>query len=336
MTHHWINRRDWPNSNPGAKAMLAGATVLAGAAALVGYQTHAAETDHPARGSFVTVDGVRLRYLERGHGPTVVFIHGTGVSAEDFDVGDLLSATGERHRAIAIDRPGFGYSKRPWMRTWSASAQAALLHDAFASLGLEKPIVVGHSWGALVALALAADYPDDIAGLVLISGYYYPTTRIDVALFSPAAVPVIGDLMRYTISPLLGRAAAPELVKKMFSPEAVPAAFEQHVPIALMTRPSQIRAAAEDAVHMTSSAQSLSPRYSEIRCPMTIIAGEADTIVKPEEQSRRLNQEVRHSKLVMCAGAGHMLHHTNAPRVLEEIDALTPTVETERQREAQL
>ncbi len=98
--------------------------------------------------------------------------------------------------------------------------QAALLHDAFASLGVEKPIVVGHSWGALVALALALDHPDDIAGLVLISGYYYPTARVDAALFAPAAIPVIGDLMRYTVSPLVGRAVAPKLVEKMFSPES--------------------------------------------------------------------------------------------------------------------
>ncbi len=86
---------------------------------------------------------------------------------------------------------------------------------------------------------------------------------------------------------------------------------------------------------MSSSAQSLSARYAEIQCPMTIIAGEADPIVKPDEQSCRLNQEVRHSKLVMCAGSGHMLHHTNARRVLEEIDALQPMLETGRQREAQ-
>ena len=44
---------------------------------------------------------------------------------------------------------------------------------------VERPIVVGHSWGALVALAMALESPEDVAGLVLMSGYYYPMPRAE-------------------------------------------------------------------------------------------------------------------------------------------------------------
>jgi pimeloyl-ACP methyl ester carboxylesterase len=115
----------------------------------------------------------------------VVFLHGNGVTSEDFLIRGILEEASRSHRALAFDRPGFGHSERPWARSWPAAAQAALLPRAFALLGIERPIVVGHSWGAMVALALAAYHPDCVAGLVLASGYYYPTARADVALFFP-------------------------------------------------------------------------------------------------------------------------------------------------------
>jgi pimeloyl-ACP methyl ester carboxylesterase len=106
---------------------------------------------------------------------------------------------------VAFDRPGYGYSDRPAGKLWTAAAQAHLLRRAFAELGLERPVVVGHSWGTLVALALALDHPDAVGGLVLISGYYKPTARLDVPLAALAAIPVLGDVLRHTISPYSAR-----------------------------------------------------------------------------------------------------------------------------------
>ena len=56
-------------------------------------------------------------------------------------------------------------------------------------LGIERPVVVGHSWGTLVALAWALRRPDEVRGLLLLSGYYYPSLRADVVLFAPPAIP---------------------------------------------------------------------------------------------------------------------------------------------------
>jgi pimeloyl-ACP methyl ester carboxylesterase len=65
-----------------------------------------------------------------------------------------------------------------------------LLPEAFALLGIRKPIGVGHSLGSMVALALALNHPDDVSRLVLASGYYYATPRADVVLASPPAIPL--------------------------------------------------------------------------------------------------------------------------------------------------
>ena len=113
----------------------------------------------------------------------------------------MLDLIAKRHRVIAFDRPGFGYSDRPHGSAWSAGTQADLIRDAFAVLGINRPIVLGHSWGAAVALALGLNHPDAVRGLVLLSGYYYPTLRADVLFSAPTAIPILGDLLRYSVSP---------------------------------------------------------------------------------------------------------------------------------------
>ena len=145
--------------------------ILASAAATIAamtvynvYRARKAEREHPPAGQFVTVDGVRLHYIERGEGPPVVLLHGNVVTAEDFDTSGVLDLVAKRHRVIAFDRPGFGYSDRPHGSAWSAGTQAELIRDAFAVLGINRPIVLGHSWGAAVALALGLNHPDAVRG----------------------------------------------------------------------------------------------------------------------------------------------------------------------------
>ena len=214
----------------GGGILAAGALALAGAAIIVNRRAAKAERDHPPLGSFINVDGVRLHYVERGNGPPVVFLHGNGVMIEDMLISGVVDRAARFYRAIAFDRLGFGHTQRPRGRSWTAFAQAALLPTAFARLGIKKPIVVGHSWGTMVALALALDHPESVSSLVLASGYYYPTPRSDVVLFSPPAIPLLGDVLCYTVAPFIGEAMAPRMFKKMFAPQPVPARFEREFP----------------------------------------------------------------------------------------------------------
>ena len=315
-------RSSWQKPARTTRLLAAGALALAGAAAIVSGRAAAAERAHPPKGRFVMSNGVRLHYLEQGSGPPVVFLHGNGMMADDFLACGLLGTTGRQHRSYAFDRPGFGYSERPWTQSWSARAQARLLPAAFANLGIHRPVVYGHSWGALVALALAIDHPDDVAGLVLASGYYYPTARVDVGLFSPPAIPVVGDVLRFTVAPIIGEALAPRLIDKMFAPQAVPGAFRAAVPVSLMTRPSQIRAAAEDAAHMITSASELSEHYDQLHMPIMILAGDADEVVTTERQAQRLHREIPHSRLRTFPGFGHMLHYFHVDEIARTIDDL--------------
>ena len=283
------------------------------------YRARKAEREHPPTGRCVTVNGVRLHYIERGEGPPVVLLHGNVVMAEDFRTSGVLELIARRHRVIAFDRPGFGYSERPHGSAWSARAQADLLRDALDVLGIHRPVVLGHSLGAAVALALALNHPDDVRGLVLLSGYYYPTLRADVLLSSPPAIPVLGDLLRFSISPLLGKLFQPLLLKGMFSPLPVPASFTMGSTPNMSLRPGQIRAESQDGVALIPGVIAMRHRYQELTMPVVIMAGTKDGVVNAK-QPRRLHAQSPHSTLRLVPGVGHMLHYAAPEEVAEAIE----------------
>ncbi len=170
-------------------AIAATAAGLAAAALVNAARTRAAEAAHPPRGSFVTAGGIRLHYLDRGPpspaGRPIVLLHGNGSLTDDFVISGVLDRLAQRHRVVVFDRPGAGFSERPQGRPWGPVEQAAVLVEAAAKLGVEKPIVVGHSWGTLPAVAWALDHPNRIGALVLASGYYFPSPRLDIVTMLP-------------------------------------------------------------------------------------------------------------------------------------------------------
>ncbi|MGZ8281558.1 MAG: alpha/beta fold hydrolase [Allosphingosinicella sp.] len=296
----------------------AGAAAAAlGAAAFNGIRTRRAQARNPALGCVIEVDGVDLHYLEKGTGPLVVLLHGNGTMIEDWVASGIFERLAETHRVIAFDRPGFGHSSRPRSVVWTPAAQARLIASALSSLGAPRATVVGHSFGTVVAVALGLNHPDMVGSLVLIAGYYYPSARLDAVLAAPPAIPVVGDAIRFTLSPLLGSALQHRMERKMFAPAPVSSGWSSTFPFAMTLRPSQIRAAAADAAMMVPAAASLPAE--NLRMPVTVIAGSGDQVVTPSDQSGRLSQALSGSRLVMLEGAGHMVHHTAADQVASEI-----------------
>ena len=293
---------------PRKRVLVAGAVCLGGLAIVNHIIARQAERRHPARGKFILVDGVRLHYSEGGVGAPVVLIYGNAVTGADWNTSGVAELLLLNYRVIIFERPGFGYSERPRGRMWTAQQQAELLHKALQQLGIERPIIVGHSWGTMVALALAARYPADTAGLILLSGYYFWTLRPDVLLVMAGALPGLGDLLRYTISPLLGWLQMPLLKWAMFSPVRVSPQFQADYSSAMALRPSQIRATSVDGALMIPSVLGLRPHYKDLTMPIVIIAGAGDRIVF-KRNSKRLQVSIPGSTLQIVEGAGHMVHH---------------------------
>jgi pimeloyl-ACP methyl ester carboxylesterase len=292
---------------------------LAAAALVTRRRTRQAERENPPVGRFVYVDGVRLHYVERGTGQPLVLLHGNGSMIQDFETSGLIDMAAKNYRVIVFDRPGFGYSDRPRSTVWTPQAQAELLHHALRLLDVEQPVVVGHSWGTLVAVALALEFPHYVKSLVLLSGYYYPTPRVGVMPLSIPAIPVIGDLLRYTVSPLLSRLLWPVIRRQIFGPAPVPAHFSGF-PVWMALRPSQLRASAAETALMIPAAFALRHRYHELTMPMVIMAGTDDRLINANKQSAHLHHDVPDSRLHLTPGAGHMVHQLAPDDVMAAID----------------
>nr|WP_111298542.1 alpha/beta hydrolase [Paracoccus saliphilus] len=308
-----------------SKLAFGGVAALAAVAYANHHLARQAEHDNPPAGRFLRIGDVRLHYMEQGSGPPLVLLHGNGSMIQDFQTSGLLDLAATRHRVIVFDRPGYGHSNRPRSTIWSDQAQADLIATALARLQIGPAIIAGHSWGCSVAVALAQRHPGLVKGLVLASGYYYPTARLDVALMSGPALPVIGDVARYTASPLLARLLWPALLKKLFGPRRVPAKFSGF-PKGLAVRPSQIRASAEESGLMIPDAASACSDYSSLKIPVAIIAGADDRLIDPQSQSARLHRDIGQSSLHLIPGAGHMIHQTDTKAVMSAIDHVQSAV----------
>lgn len=303
----------------GSQGIVYTGVALLASAAVVAIRTRQAEKQNPPIGQFLEVDGVRLHYFEHGAGEPLVLLHGNGSMVQDFLTSGLVRLASKIHRVIVFDRPGYGWSERPRDRSWTPAVQANLLRRAVLQLGIHRALLFGHSWGTLVALEWALQDPRSVTGLTLAGGYFFPTARIDALLVSGNAVPVLGDLMRTTVTPIAGRLAWPMVLQALFGPAQVSERFVQGFPRSFALSPLSLRAAAQEAAMMVPAALLLQDRYSELTPPLSIIGGGGDRIVDTEEQSSRLHRAIPDSDLHVMPGVGHMVHHTDPAAVFQAL-----------------
>jgi len=302
--------------------LLAAGAVAGGLAIANRARAKQAIRENPPLGQFIDVDGVCLHYLEKGSGPPVLLVHGNGVMIEDWLISGLFDELARTHRVIAVDRPGFGHSSRPRGTRWTPERQADLLAALLPRLDVERPVVVGHSFGATATAALAVRHPAKLRGVALLGGYFYPTARADVALIAGSAVPGYGDLLNRTLMPLLAEALQERINHKIFDPAPIPGRWRREFSFAMALRPSRMRAGAADAVNMIPAAARLAPLYPQIRLPVAILAGRGDRMVNAGRHSERLHEALPHSRLTLFDGVGHMVHHSRTRETAKAVRLL--------------
>jgi pimeloyl-ACP methyl ester carboxylesterase len=264
---------------------------------------------------FVTVDGTRLHFVIRGAGRPVVLIHGNPGSTQDWT--RVFGPVGTNHKIIAFDRPGHGRSERPKHGDATVEVQARLLHDALKQLHVERPIVVGHSWGGALALVYAITYPKEVAGVVLVAPAVYESQ--DVVLTNLPAVPVIGDAVNFVLTPLFGASIVRSELKKAFSPDPVPKNYLRSV-LLEWTKPKKVKAYSLDESSLNDSLKKFSPRYPEITVPVSILTGDSDLIVSEKDNADRLHLALPKSHLIVLPRTGHQIPFTRPQAVVDEIE----------------
>src|SRR5207247_5392242 len=149
-------------------------------------QLFPAGTQFTAR--YLPVDGTRIRYLDTGHGPPVVFLHGLGASMYAWRK-NLAAVAAAGFRVIAFDNRGFGLSDKP-PAPYDNAACARLAIAFMDSLGLPDAVLVGHSMGGAIAAEVAIEHPQRVRGLVLVGSAGLGTR--EPLLFRLVRWPVLG------------------------------------------------------------------------------------------------------------------------------------------------
>ena len=302
----------------------------AGAALASGLSKRAAELAHPPVGELRRLGDRTVHVVERPgsdpDAPALVFVHGASGNARDPAL--AFADAFARHRLIFFDRPGHGWSTRHGSADAAPSAQAAVVAEILDAAGIDRAIVVGHSWGGSVAAAFGVHHPDRAAGLVFLAPatHPWPGAVIDI-LYRISAAPIAGTVLDSLVVPIVGRLTIDRSIVGVFAPDPAPADYRRAIGADLVLRPEEWRANAEDVYRLHAHVSELSPRYREITAPTLILTGTHDPIVRADIHAEGLAKDIAGSRLVWLDGIGHMPHHAARDRVIAEIVGLIREIE---------
>ncbi|SLN15332.1 alpha/beta fold hydrolase [Pseudooctadecabacter jejudonensis] len=307
---------------------------LAGCAVLTDRQassrTQAAETEFPPEGQFINVDGRQVHAVVAGRGPDVILIHGAGGNTREFTFSFMDRLT-DRYRVTVFDRPGMGYTDRAsadYEGAFTAAAespaeQAAMLHAASRQLGIERAIVVGHSYGGAVALAWALNHPEQTAGVVNLAGVSHPWPGDLGAYYTVNGSAVGGAVVPPLIAAFASDARIEDAVAGIFAPQPVPEGYIDHIGATLTIRPDSFRANTRQVNTLRPHIVEMSRRYAEeLTMPIEILHGDKDTTVPLDIHSIPLERVAPNATLTVLEGVGHMPHHAAPDLVEQAIDRI--------------
>ena len=273
------------------------------------------EATLPPSGRFLQVGDCRLHYVDEGAGPAIVMIHGLSGQLLNFPEAGFAPLRRD-YRVVAVDRPGSGYSTRPASAAATLSAQAATIAAFIRALGLDRPLIVGHSFGGAVALALALDHPECVGGLALLAPappppYAQPRRFRGLAVRSPLMRRIVGWTIAIP-SAMRNRAATMPI---LFGPEPVSPDFPISAGGLLGLRPSSYYAGSSDLVAMNDDFPGYVARYGSITVPVGVLYGRGDRVLDHVKHGLAMRSAIPGLTLELVEG-GHMLPVTQPETVV--------------------
>lgn len=282
-------------------------------------------TAYPPAGQLVDVDGRRMHVVVKGEGPDLVLIHGAGGNARDFTY-QFVDQLSDRYRVFAVDRPGLGHSERAregLNAAFSTDAespieQARALAAATRQLGAERPIVLGHSYGAAVAMAWSLEEP--AAAIVILSGATMPwpgDLRRYYRVFGSALGSGLGGAL---VSAFLPESRVRASLDGVFAPATVDPGYYDGAAVPLAIRQDTFRANARQVKSLRPHIVDMAARYPDMSLPVEILHGTADRTVGTDVHARPLRDTLPNAELTVLEGMGHAPHHVAPKPVIAAID----------------
>ncbi len=262
----------------------------------------------PPAGRFLDVDGNRIHYVDIGEGPPILFLHGLGAQLLQFRqhlFGELAG-----HRLIALDRPGSGYSVRARDGRPELTEQARLVARFIEAVGLDRPLLVAHSLGGAVALAVALEHRGAVRGLALLSPltrFVWPPPPEFAALYVPS--PLRRRLLAHTTAIPTALKLAPATLSFLFAPREPDPDFMIAGGGWLGLRPSHFEATVADYTALGVDLPRLQERYGEIAMPVGILFGTADAVLDHRVHGLGMQDRIAGLEVELVDNVGHMTHY---------------------------
>ena len=260
-----------------------------------------------------------LHLVQGGSGPDLLLVHGAVATHQDWLAGPARRLA-KSYRVTIVDRPGHGLSRRPRF-AGTPRDQAEQIADGLSRVGIERPVIAAHSFGALVSLALAERMPERVAALVLVAPLAFPEPRLlEHSLIAPRSMPVLGPMLsRMGQGSGFDRAMLELLQATMFSPEPVPVAWKESFPYDRVLDPDRLVLEGEDCAAILPMSPAGTIDLRRVEAPAHILTGTRDKVVEDERQGKALARLLPNARLTEIEGGGHMIHHSHPDLLVSAI-----------------
>ncbi len=319
------------------------------AIALAGYaftawKARAIEQQFPNVGELIDVGGFSLNSVlvpagDKADLPPLVFIHGASGNLRD-QMHPFRARLEGRATMLFIDRPGHGYSERGGPENAWPDGQANAIARLMEKRGIEKAIIVAHSFGGAIAASFALEHPDKTAGLLFLAPATHPWPGGVDWYYDLARAPVIGWLFSRIVALPVGLSRIDSGTRFVFAPNPRPDDYIEATAPALVLRPAAFRNNATDVANLLDYVKRIQPRYHEIRTPTVIVTGDTDGVVYEEIHSRGLARDIAGSELVWIRNLGHKPDYVVTDLAVEAIEKIAGSdrdlQESARRAEARL
>ena len=260
----------------------------------------------PKFGKTTVLQDAEIHWYESGQGEPIIMLHGLAGNLRNFTYA-LVGKLDKEYRVIAIDRAGCGWSTRSKSECATLQEQARIISEFIDKEQIKRPLIVGHSLGGAIALALALEYKNKISGLALIC----PATQVidkipDMFKSLNISSPLIRFFVAHTFSSLIGILTRKETFKVAFAPEMICDDFSIKGGGDFALSSEAFIRTSEDLIFAQSSAPSLVGREKELEVYTEVLFGEDDEILDAKLHGEKFSQ-LSGSKLTMLPGKGHML-----------------------------
>ncbi len=263
--------------------------------------------------------GVRTHAAQWGAGDDVLLIHGASSDMGVFEP-TVIPLLQSRFRLTGYDRPGMGFTDDRPPDSERLASQAGVAAGVIQALRLKRPIVIGHSYGGAVALRLALDHPEKIAGLVLIAPVAYEWPGGVAWHLHWSSNNLIGDFFNNVLTRPFVRPAVKSGTASAFAPSVLPADYLERAGVLRAALPAAMRANSQDVKALKREIIGQQDRYPELKMPVAIMAGDGDTVVSPMIHAVQLARTLPNARIDLLQGVGHLPHEASPERLEKLVD----------------